>query len=84
MIRDFFLAALSLSLAPCYLVRAAKSQRLSAAPSASSSKLRYVTIGTGGITGVYYPTGGAISHGEQKDTYKLRCTVDPLVAPWLT
>ena len=25
------------------------------------AKTTFVTIGTGGITGVYYPTGGAIS-----------------------
>ncbi len=39
---------------------------------------RYVTIGTGGITGVYYPTGGAIAKmvNQKKDTYHLRCTVE--------
>lgn len=26
------------------------------------SKTQYLTIGTGGVTGVYYPTGGAICH----------------------
>ncbi|PKF60481.1 C4-dicarboxylate ABC transporter substrate-binding protein [Psychromonas sp. psych-6C06] len=26
------------------------------------SKVQYLTIGTGGVTGVYYPTGGAICH----------------------
>ncbi len=27
----------------------------------SHAKTTFVTIGTGGITGVYYPTGGAIA-----------------------
>lgn len=37
-----------------------------------------VTIGTGGITGVYYPTGGAISRmiNAKKDQYGIRCTVE--------
>jgi len=30
-------------------------------PSTVQAKTKFVTIGTGGITGVYYPTGGAIS-----------------------
>ena len=38
----------------------------------------FVTIGTGGITGVYYPTGGAIAKivNQKKDTYHIRCTVE--------
>jgi uncharacterized protein len=38
----------------------------------------FVTIGTGGITGVYYPTGGAIAKmvNQKKDVYGLRCTVE--------
>lgn len=37
-----------------------------------------VTIGTGGITGVYYPTGGAITRivNKKKDEYGIRCTVE--------
>jgi TRAP transporter TAXI family solute receptor len=40
--------------------------------------VRYATIGTGGVTGVYYPTGGAISKlvNAKKDEYKLRMTVE--------
>ncbi len=40
--------------------------------------VRFVTIGTGGVTGVYYPTGGAISKlvNAKKDQYKLRMTVE--------
>ncbi|MBN2428436.1 MAG: TAXI family TRAP transporter solute-binding subunit [Deltaproteobacteria bacterium] len=39
---------------------------------------RFVTIGTGGVTGVYYPTGGAISKlvNAKKDQYKIRMTVE--------
>ncbi len=38
----------------------------------------FVTIGTGGVTGVYYPTGGAISRIVNKkfDTYKIKATVE--------
>ena len=38
----------------------------------------FVTIGTGGITGVYYPTGGAIAKivNQKKDQYHIRCTVE--------
>ena len=38
----------------------------------------YVTIGTGGITGVYYPAGGAISRmvNKKSDEYNLRATVE--------
>jgi TRAP transporter TAXI family solute receptor len=38
----------------------------------------FVTIGTGGVTGVYYPTGGAISRMVNKkfDTYKIKATVE--------
>lgn len=38
----------------------------------------FVTIGTGGITGVYYPTGGAIAKivNQKRDVYGIRCTVE--------
>jgi TRAP transporter TAXI family solute receptor len=38
----------------------------------------YVTIGTGGITGVYYPTGGAIAKivNKKRDVYGIRCSVE--------
>jgi len=38
----------------------------------------YVTIGTGGVTGVYYPTGGAISKlvNKKRKEYNLRMTVE--------
>ena len=39
---------------------------------------RYVTMGTGGVTGVYYPTGGAISKlvNAKRKEYNLRMTVE--------
>ena len=39
---------------------------------------RYVTMGTGGVTGVYYPTGGAISKlvNAKRQQYNLRMTVE--------
>jgi len=38
----------------------------------------YVTIGTGGVTGVYYPTGGAIAKmvNKKRQEYNLRATVE--------
>lgn len=44
----------------------------------SSDKTVFVTIGTGGITGVYYPTGGAIAKivNQKSDVYGIRCTVE--------
>ena len=38
----------------------------------------FVSIGTGGVTGVYYPTGGAISRmvNAKRDAYDLRVTVE--------
>ncbi|GAB6887993.1 TAXI family TRAP transporter solute-binding subunit [Desulfothermus okinawensis JCM 13304] len=47
------------------------------APS-SFSRTRFVTIGTGGVTGVYYPTGGAISRivNKKSKKYHLKVTVE--------
>jgi TRAP transporter TAXI family solute receptor len=42
------------------------------------NKTTFVTIGTGGITGVYYPTGGAIAKivNIKRDEYGIRATVE--------
>lgn len=42
------------------------------------AKTEFVTVGTGGITGVYYPTGGAICKivNKKKADYGIRCTVE--------
>ncbi|WP_428456155.1 TAXI family TRAP transporter solute-binding subunit [Photobacterium makurazakiensis] len=39
---------------------------------------RFVTIGTGGVTGVYYPTGGAICRlvNKGKKEHNIRCSVE--------
>jgi len=44
----------------------------------ASPKAAFVTIGTGGITGVYYPTGGAIARivNKKRGEYGIRCTVE--------
>lgn len=41
-------------------------------------KLRFVTIGTGGITGLYYPTGGTIAKmiRQKEKEYGIRCTYE--------
>ena len=41
-------------------------------------RMRFVTIGTGGLTGVYYPAGGAISRtvNKKQDEYNLKATVE--------
>lgn len=39
---------------------------------------QFITIGTGGVTGTYYPTGGAICRmvNKQKKTSGIRCSVE--------
>jgi len=46
--------------------------------SAKPSGVTYVTIGTGGVTGVYYPTGGAISRvvNQKSAEYGIKATVE--------
>jgi len=46
--------------------------------SASLSAKEFITIGTGGVTGVYYPTGGAICRMMNKKTKEtgIKCTVE--------
>ena len=47
-------------------------------PTPVIAKTTFVTIGTGGITGVYYPTGGAIARivNQKRKEYGIRCTVE--------
>ena len=46
--------------------------------SPATAQDKFVSIGTGGITGVYYPTGGAICRLVNKDRKKhgIRCSVE--------
>jgi TRAP transporter TAXI family solute receptor len=48
------------------------------APADVQAKTTFVTIGTGGITGVYYPTGGAIAKmvNAKRKEYGIRATVE--------
>ncbi len=43
-----------------------------------AARTTFVTIGTGGVTGVYYPTGGAIAKmvNKKRKVYHLRATVE--------
>jgi len=47
-------------------------------PESASAQQRFITIGTGGVTGVYYPAGGAICRLVNRDRAKtnLRCSVE--------
>ena len=47
------------------------------APDAQAAQ-RFVTIGTGGVTGVYYPTGGAICRlvNKERKRHGIRCSVE--------
>jgi len=45
---------------------------------AQAADQTFVTIGTGGVTGVYYPTGGAICRlvNKTRKTHGIRCSVE--------
>jgi len=47
-------------------------------PAATAQQQKFITIGTGGVTGVYYPAGGAICRLVNRDRAKhgLRCSVE--------
>ncbi len=47
-------------------------------PPAEAVKEQFVTIGTGGVTGVYYPTGGAICRlvNKNRKSHGIRCSVE--------
>jgi TRAP transporter TAXI family solute receptor len=51
---------------------------LAGALPAAHAQQKFVTIGTGGVTGVYYPAGGAICRLVNKDRAKhgIRCSVE--------
>ncbi|MGH1438572.1 MAG: TAXI family TRAP transporter solute-binding subunit [Cellvibrionaceae bacterium] len=47
-------------------------------PEPAKSETQFVTIGTGGVTGVYYPTGGAICRlvNQTRSEHGVRCSVE--------
>ena len=51
---------------------------MGAAPTTAKAETQFVTIGTGGVTGVYYPTGGSICRlvNKAKKETGIRCSVE--------
>lgn len=51
---------------------------LTAVPQYAQAEQTFVTIGTGGVTGVYYPTGGAICRlvNKGRKEHGIRCSVE--------
>lgn len=49
-----------------------------AAPAFAQQEQQFITIGTGGVTGVYYPTGGAICRlvNIKRADHGIRCSVE--------
>ena len=70
--RGTFFAGLLLAIAGCLIFGCSQ-------PDGTPGKKRvFATIGTGGMTGVYYPAGGAIAKtlNAKQDTYGIKCTVE--------
>lgn len=46
--------------------------------SAADAKRKYITIGTGGVTGIYFPAGGAICRliNRHKNEHGIQCSVE--------
>ncbi len=51
---------------------------LGAAPSGALAQQQFISIGTGGVTGVYYPAGGAICRlmNQTRREHGIRCSVE--------
>ncbi|MGC2855770.1 TAXI family TRAP transporter solute-binding subunit [Novispirillum sp. DQ9] len=69
--KTFSLIGLSLALATGIAITAASGP-------AAAQQQQFVTIGTGGVTGVYYPTGGAICRllNRNRKEHGIRCSVE--------
>jgi len=60
------------------LVASAAVIGLSLAAGTADAAQKFITIGTGGVTGVYYPTGGAICRlvNKTRKEHHIRCSVE--------
>ena len=61
-----------------FFVTLAATVALAAFAGPASAQQKFVTIGTGGVTGVYYAVGGAVCRLMNKDRQKtgIRCSVE--------
>ena len=59
-------------------IAAASALALAATTGTASAGTKFISIGTGGITGVYYPTGGAICRlmNKRRKETGIRCSVE--------
>ncbi len=61
-----------------FMLGLATAATLSVGSMAAAQEQQFITIGTGGVTGVYYPTGGAICRLVNKNRKEtgIRCSVE--------
>jgi TRAP transporter TAXI family solute receptor len=60
------------------LLMSALAAAIMAVPGGAQAQQQFVTIGTGGVTGVYYPAGGAICRlmNQNREEHGFRCSVE--------